>query len=268
MQEINSRLPVNAFKQSIAAGEVNIGLWLASANGLVAEMLAGTGYEWLLIDGEHGPNDLRSILEQVQAISAACATLPPTIKPPHPVVRIPVGDVVLVKQIMELGVQTLLVPMIDTPEQAQEMARAMRYPPEGIRGMGSGVARSSRWTRFPNYVNEANDQACLIVQVESIEGVRNIDSIAATSGVDGVFIGPSDLSTSMGYRGQPGHPEVEKTIEFCMERIKAAGKAAGILATQEQKARQWMEKGASFVAVGVDMTLLAQSAKSLRKSFE
>lgn len=267
MQHLTSALPPNRFKLAITQGQPQIGLWLATADALVAEMVAGTGYDWLLIDGEHGPNDLRSILAQLQAISSASATLPNGTTPAHPVVRLPVGDPVLVKQTMELGVQTLLVPMVDTPEQAHEMACAMRYPPEGIRGMGSGIARSSRWSRYPNYVNEANAQACLLVQVETVEAMNNIEAIAATPGVDGVFIGPADLSTSMGFRGQPNAPEVVAAIQHGMRQIRKAGKAAGILATQEPQAHRWLDEGASFVAVGVDVTLLSNAAQALCARF-
>ena len=261
------QLPANPFKQAIAQDKPQIGLWLATGAALVAEMMAGTGYDWLLIDGEHAPNDLRSILAQVQAISSASAHVAPGSTPPHAVVRLPVGDPVLVKQTMELGVQTLLIPMIDTPEQALAMARAMRYPPEGVRGMGSGLARSSRWHRYPQYVDEANAQACLLVQVETVEAMRNIDAIAATPGVDGVFIGPADLSTSMGFRGKPNHPDVVAAIEHGVRQIRRAGKAAGILATQEAQANRWLDAGASFVAVGVDVSLLTQAAQALVECF-
>lgn len=264
---LTSALPLNTFKHALAHRSRQLGLWLASADALVAEMLAGTGYDWLLIDGEHGPNDLRSTLAQLQGIASGSASLPAGILPPHPVVRLPDGDPVLVKQVMELGVQTLLIPMIDTPQQALAMAQAMRYPPEGHRGMGSGLARSSRWTRYPNYVNEANEQACLLVQVETVEGMKNLDAIAATPGVDGVFIGPADLSTSMGLRGQANHPEVVDTIRQGLQRIRLAGKASGILSTQEQQARHWLAEGVDFVAVGVDMMLLSHAANDLRKRF-
>ncbi|MBB1634488.1 2-dehydro-3-deoxyglucarate aldolase [Cupriavidus sp. UME77] len=260
-------MPSNAFKRAIAQHQTQIGLWLATADAYVAEMIAGTGYDWLLIDGEHAPNDLRATLAQLQAIGSAADSLPSGVTAPHPVVRLPVGDPVLVKQYMELGVQTLLVPMVDTPEQALGMARAMRYPPEGTRGMGSGLARSSRWLRYPDYIHEANEQACLLVQVESVEALRRIDAIAATPGVDGVFIGPADLSASMGLHGQAHHPDVVGAIRHGFERIHQAGKAAGILATVEGQAHQWIDAGASFVAVGVDISLLSKAAQALAARF-
>ena len=258
--------PTNRFKQAMAQRQAQIGLWLGLADAYSAEILAGTGYDWLLVDGEHAPNDLRSILHQLQAIaSAASATsaLPPGVQPPHPVARVPVGDTALIKQFLDLGVQTLLVPMVDTAEQAQQLVRATRYAPEGVRGMGSALARSSRWQAYPQYVHEANQQICLLVQAETVEAMDNLDAIAATPGVDGVFIGPADLSASMGHPGNPGHPEVQAAIHDGIARILRAGKAPGILATTESQARQWLAAGALFVAVGVDTMLLASAAQDL-----
>ncbi len=258
--------PTNRFKQAMAQGQAQIGLWLGLANAYSAEILAGTGYDWLLVDGEHAPNDLRSILHQLQAIaSAASATsaLPPGAQAPHPIARVPVGDTALIKQFLDLGVQTLLVPMVDTAEQAQQLVRATRYAPEGVRGMGSALARSSRWQAYPQYVHEANQQICLLVQAETVEAMNNLDAIAATPGVDGVFIGPADLSASMGHPGNPGHPDVQAAIHDGIARILRAGKAPGILATTESQARQWLAAGALFVAVGVDTMLLVSAAQEL-----
>ena len=195
--------PTNRFKQAMAQSQAQIGLWLGLANGYSAEILAGTGYDWLLVDGEHAPNDLRSILHQLQAIASATSALPPGMQAPHPIARVPVGDTALIKQYLDIGAQTLLVPMVDTPEQAQQLVRATRYAPEGVRGMGSALARSSRWQAYPQYVHEANQQICLLVQAETVEAMANLDAIAATPGVDGVFIGPADLSASMGHPGNP-----------------------------------------------------------------
>ena len=262
--------PTNRFKQAMAQQQAQIGLWLGLADAYSTEILAGTGYDWLLVDGEHAPNDLRSILHQLQAIaSAASATsaLPPGAQPPHPVARVPVGDTALIKQFLDLGVQTLLVPMVDTAEQAQQLVRATRYAPEGVRGMGSALARSSRWQAYPQYVHEANQQICLLVQAETVEAMNNLDAIAATPGVDGVFIGPADLSASMGHPGNPGHPEVQAAIHDGIARILRAGKAPGILATTESQARQWLAAGALFVAVGVDTMLLVSAAQDLLARF-
>ena len=258
--------PTNRFKQAMAQRQAQIGLWLGLADAYSAEILAGTGYDWLLVDGEHAPNDLRSILHQLQAIaSAASATsaLPPGMQAPHPIARVPVGDTALIKQFLDLGVQTLLVPMVDTAAQAQQLVRATRYAPEGVRGMGSALARSSRWQAYPQYVHEANQQICLLVQAETVEAMANLDAIAATPGVDGVFIGPADLSASMGHPGNPGHPDVQAAIHDGIARILRAGKAPGILATTESQARQWLAAGALFVAVGVDTMLLVSAAQEL-----
>jgi len=259
--------PINLFKQAMAQGRPQIGLWLGLADAYSAEILAGTGYDWLLVDGEHAPNDLRSILHQLQAIASAASAMPPGAPAPHPIARVPVGDTALIKQYLDIGAQTLLVPMVDTPEQAQALVRATRYAPEGVRGMGSALARSSRWQAYPQYVHEANAQVCLLVQAETVEALRHLDAIAATPGVDGVFIGPADLSASMGHPGNPGHPEVQAAIRDGIARILRAGKAPGILATTEAQARQWLAAGALFVAVGVDTMLLASAAGELLARF-
>ncbi len=260
--------PTNLFKQALAEKRAQIGLWLGLADGYVAELLAGTGYDWLLVDGEHAPNDVRSVLAQLQGIASAASALPQGATAPHPVVRVPKGDTTLLKQYLDIGAQTILVPMIDTAEEAAEMVRGMRYPPEGIRGMGSALARASRWQAYPNYLHEANAQTCLLVQAETVEAMKNLDAIAATPGVDGVFIGPADLSASMGYVGQANHPEVQAVIADAMARIQKAGKAAGILSTTEEQARKWLAAGATFVAVGVDTILLAAAAKQLAAKFK
>jgi 4-hydroxy-2-oxoheptanedioate aldolase len=259
------KTPVNLFKQAMQNQQSQLGLWLGLADPYCAEILAGTGYDWLLIDGEHAPNDLRSVLAQLQAIGSASSALPGPGS--HPVVRVPVGDTALIKQYLELGAQTILVPMVDTAEHAAQLAQAMRYPPQGIRGMGSPLGRSSRWQSYPNYIHEANEQVCLLVQAETVEAMRNLDAIAATPGVDGVFIGPADLSASMGFPGNPGHPLVQAAIEDGITRILKAGKAPGILATSEVQARKWLAVGALFVAVGVDTMLLTAAASELLAKF-
>ncbi|VTU13010.1 4-hydroxy-2-oxovalerate aldolase [Variovorax sp. SRS16] len=252
--------PLNTFKQALQAGQPQIGLWVGLADGYAAEMLAGAGYDWLLIDGEHAPNDVRSVLAQLQGISSAWSGLAHR---SQPVVRVPVGETALIKQYLDIGAQTLLVPMVDTPEQAARLVQAMRYPPEGVRGIGSSLARASRWQSYPKYLNEANAQTCLLVQAETVEALKNLDAIAATPGIDGVFIGPADLSASMGLIGQPGHPEVQAAIADAIARIRKAGKVPGILSTTEEQARKWLAAGALFVAVGVDTALLVAAAKQL-----
>jgi 4-hydroxy-2-oxoheptanedioate aldolase len=253
------RTPENPFKQAIAAQGAQIGLWLGLADAYAAELCATAGFDWLLIDGEHGPNDLRSILAVLQAVAPY---------PSHPVVRIPHGDTALIKQVLEIGATTLLVPMVESAEQARELVRATRYPPQGVRGVGSGLARSSRWSAYPDYLKEANQRVCLLVQVETVAALEQIDAIAAVDGVDGVFIGPADLSASMGHLGQPGHPEVRAAIEGALAHILAAGKAPGILAVDESLARRYIELGARFVAVGVEATMLAQATRALAACFK
>ncbi len=257
---------VNSFKAAMAAKQPRIGLWLGLANANTAEICAGAGFDWLLIDGEHSPNDLNSILAQLQTVAAY-----PSV---HAIARIPMGHghigEALIKQYLDLGVQTLLVPMVDTPEQAAAIVRAARYPQDdgkgGIRGMGG--ARASRWGRNPRYVHEANAQTCVLVQLETRLGIDNLQAITQTEGVDGVFIGPADLSASLGHVGNPAHPDVQATIEDAIRRIVAAGKAAGILTTDEALAHRYLELGATFVAVGVDTNLLVKATSALASCFK
>lgn len=264
MKALTSALPANTCKKALCRGRPQIGLWVTSADAVVIEI---TGYDWLLFDAEHGPNDLRSVLTQTKAVSSSRAEMPADSPIQQPIVRLPSADPVLVKQVMELGIHTLMVPMIESAVQATSLAKAMRYPPEGIRGMGSGLARSSRWMRFSKYVNAANEQACLLVQVETAEGMRHIEAVTATPGVDSVFIGPANLSTSMGFRVQRNHPEVAEAIKRGVTCIRKAGNAAGILVAQESQAQKWLAAGVCFVAVGVDMTLLSLAAQASRMRF-
>jgi len=257
------KTPLNTFKQALVDRKPQIGLWVGLADGYAAEILAGVGYDWLLVDGEHAPNDVRSISAQLQGIYSAWSAQPDAASRSQPVVRVPVGETALIKQMLDIGAQTILVPMVDTAAQAAQLAQAMRYPPEGIRGMGSALARASRWQAYPNYLHEANAQTCLLVQAETVEAMKNLDAIAATPGVDGVFIGPADLSASMGFVGQPNHPEVQAAIADGIARILKAGKAPGILSTTEEQARKWLAAGALFVAVGVDTMLLTAAAQQL-----
>jgi 4-hydroxy-2-oxoheptanedioate aldolase len=255
----------NAFKQALANREAQIGLWLGLANAYTTEICAEAGFDWLLLDGEHAPNDLRSLLTQLQAIAAF---------PSHPIGRVPLGHgeagVANIKQYLDLGFQTLLVPMVDTPEQAQALVRATRYPTaddrSGLRGMAG--SRASRWGRRPNYAREANDSICLLVQVETQSGLDHLEAIANTPGVDGVFIGPADLSASIGYPGNPGHPQAQATIDEAIRRIVKTGKAAGILTTDETLARHYLALGATFVAVGLDIQLLVRQSSALAKLYK
>ena len=251
------QMPINTFKQALKQGRPQIGLWITLADAYAIEALAGTGFDWLLIDGEHAPNDLPSVMAQLQTIAGYDS---------QPVCRIPVGDTALIKQYLDLGVQTLLVPMVDTPEQARALVQACRYPPDGIRGMAG--ARASRWGRLARYPMEANAQICLLVQAETRLALSNLDAILATDGVDGVFIGPADLSASMGHVGNPGHAEVQTAIEDAIARIRRAGKAPGILTGDNALAKHYLALGALFVAVGLDTQLLVRGMSALIAQFK
>lgn len=250
--------PSNVFKQKLKT-EQQIGMWLGLADGYCAELAANAGYDWLLIDGEHAPNDVRSILSQLQAIAAYTS---------QTVVRPVTGDVALIKQLLDIGAQTLLIPMIETAEQAELMVKATRYPPEGIRGVGAALARASRWNNIADYLHAADQEICVLVQVESKKGLDNLDEILKVDGVDGVFIGPADLSAALGYRGHPGHEDVQKIIVDSIHKIRAAGKAAGILSADEKLAQHYLTLGTEFVAVGVDTSLLMKSLKQLLAKFK
>ena len=252
-------MPINTFKQRLQSGPAQIGLWLGLADPYCAELAANTGFDWLLIDGEHAPHDLRGLLGQLQAVAPYAS---------QPVIRPVIGDTALIKQLLDIGAQTLLVPMVESAEQARELVRAMHYPPQGIRGVGSALARASRWNSIPGYLDKADAQMCLLVQIENLEGLAKLDEIVAVEGVDGVFIGPADLSASMGHRGNPGHPEVQAAIEDAIVRIGKAGKAAGILSADQSLARRYLELGAKFVAVGVDTTVLMRGLQTLAAAFK
>jgi len=253
-----SKPAANPFKQALRDKRAQIGLWLSAASPYLSEVSATAGFDWLLIDGEHAPNTLQTTLQQLQAVAPYRS---------QPVVRAVEGQVALVKQLLDIGAQNLLIPMVDTAEQAELMVRAVQYPPKGIRGVGSAIARASRWSLRADYLDVADDEICLLVQAESVTALRNLSAIAAVEGVDGVFIGPADLAASMGHRGKPGHPEVQAAIEGAIQTIVGAGKAAGILTSDPQLARHYLALGATFVAVGVDVSLYAQAARRLAADF-
>jgi 4-hydroxy-2-oxoheptanedioate aldolase len=250
-------MPVNEFKRRLSEPGVQYGMWISLADPVAAEISAGAGFDWLLIDAEHSPNDLRTLLVQLQAVNAY---------PVSAVIRPPRADAVIIKQYLDLGVQTILVPMIETAEQAEEMVRSVRYPPHGIRGVST--SRAARWGRVDNYYGHANDQMCVLVQVETIEGVKNLMDIARVDGVDGVFIGPSDLGAALGHIGDASHPEVRAAVAAAIVAVRAAGKPAGVLSVNPTLAREYRDAGANFVAVGVDTSMLAKHTKALAESFK
>lgn len=247
-------MPINKFKKNLLSGENQYGLWPSLADTYCAEICAGAGFDWLLIDAEHGPNDLRSILAQLQAIAPYMA---------QAVVRPPQGDTVLIKQLLETGIQTLLVPMVETAAQAQELVCAMRYPTQGVRGVGSAIARASRWGRYENYLECANQEVCLLVQVETVLGIKNLADIVDVDGVDGVFFGAADLAASMGYLGQSNNPEVVEVIASGLKYVKSQGKAGGILSGDKNLVDYYRAAGANFLALGVDSLLLAKASSEL-----
>jgi 4-hydroxy-2-oxoheptanedioate aldolase len=251
-------LQANAFKRAILRGDLQIGLWCTLASHIAAEIVSDSGYDWLLIDTEHSPNDTPDILRHLQAVQGGSASA---------VVRAAWNDTVLIKRLLDVGAQTLLVPYVQNAAEAAQAVAATRYPPAGIRGV-TGSGRASRYGRVKDYLQKANDEIGVIVQAETREALDQIEAIAAVPGVDGVFVGPSDLSASFGLIGKPLSPEVQDAIEKAGKRIRAAGKSAGILAGGEADARRYMSWGYNFVAVGVDTVMLARAADELLAKFK
>ena len=246
--------PVNTLKRTLKSGQVQRGIWLTSGTGILAELAGTAGFDWCLIDGEHGPNTVSEILPQLQALAISGTPA---------VVRVANAEAWMIKQVLDLGCQTVVVPMVDDAQTADAMARAMRYPPQGNRGMGASLARATGFGAVADYPYTANDQVCLLVQAESAQAVENIDAIAAIEGVDGVFVGPADLSADMGYPGQPDHPEVEAAIDHLIARTVAAGKIAGIITFDESRLNEYAEKGVTLLGVGGDMMVLGSALRGL-----
>lgn len=235
-----------------------IGLWACSASAITAEIVAGSGCDWVLIDAEHTPNTLETVLAQLHAVSAYAVA---------PVVRPPVSEPVIVKQLLDLGVQNLLLPMVDTPEHAAQMAAAVAYPTGGVRGVGAALARSARWNRVDNYLERARETISLTVQIESAVAVSNVEAIVATEGIDAIFVGPSDLAASMGYLGQQSHPEVVEGVLRAIRAGQAVGKPVGVNAFVPADAERYIDAGASFVSVGADVAILARQTEALVAHF-
>lgn len=246
-------LPANHFKRALKNGRAQIGVWSTIPSPYVSELVAGAGYDWVLLDTEHTPTDVPLMLSQLQATAAAQPA--PGMAPTHPVVRPSWNDPVQIKRYLDIGAQSLLLPFVQNADEAQAAVKATRYPGTGIRGMG-GSTRASNFGRTADYVARAAEELCVLVQVETAEALDQIEAIAAVEGIDGIFIGPADLSASLGYAGKPHHPEVSKAIDDAIRRIRACGKAPGILMVDEQRARQCLELGAQFVAVALDTVML------------
>jgi 4-hydroxy-2-oxoheptanedioate aldolase len=252
-------MPRNAFKQSLREKRRQVGLFVGLGSPYSMEVLATAGFDWLLIDAEHSPNTPASVLPQLQAAASYSAQL---------VVRPVNHDAALIKQYLDIGAQTLLVPMVDTAAQAAALVCAVRYPPQGIRGVGTSLARAAHWGGIKDYAVKANQEICLVVQIETREGLANLDAILAVDGVDGAFIGPADLAASMGHLGDARHPEVRATIEDALSRIAATGKGAGVFVTDTDLARHYRACGASFIAVGGDTSLLRNAAVKLASAYQ
>ncbi len=250
--------PENLLKKRLAAGETLFGCWLGLADPYVAEVAATTGFDWLLIDGEHAPNDIRSLSGQLAAVLAS---------PCLPVVRPVDDDAGRIKQLLDIGAQSLLVPMVETAAQARAILRATRYGPQGMRGVGASMARASRFGAISDYIVTANAQICLVLQIESRAGLEALDEMLTIDGVDGFFLGPSDLAADMGFPGQPGHPLVKAAVLDALARIRGAGRSAGVLTTDPAYIAEALAAGANFVGVGVDMALYSGAMRALAKTY-
>ncbi|MEU8802427.1 HpcH/HpaI aldolase/citrate lyase family protein [Spirillospora sp. NPDC048819] len=247
----------NTFLHSIGSGRAQIGIWANLTDPVTAEICAGAGFDWMLIDGEHAPNDVRTILALLQAVQPY---------PTAPIVRPAIGDPALLKQLLDIGARTLLVPMVDTVDQAEAIARAVCYPPVGVRGV-AGQTRAGRWGRREHYLENARDEICLIVQIETVTGLANADAIAAVDGIDAVFVGPADLAASLGHLGRPAHPDVQDAVRRVREAAEGARKPVGILTLDEELAHRYLDGGFSFVGVGIDTHQLVNALSGLRGRF-
>ncbi|CAK0800630.1 unnamed protein product, partial [Prorocentrum cordatum] len=255
----------NAFKEAIRPGSGQrrqIGLWTGLRSTLVAEMVSHvSGLDWFVIDMEHSPNELGDVLLQLQASQRGRA---------EPVVRVPWNEIVQVKRVLDLGAQSIIFPWVNTAEEARQAVEATRYPGVGgggLRGVMSLARMNNYGAQNPHYYREAAGQICNIVQIETATAVENIEAIAAVDGVDALFIGPSDLSASLGHIGNPGHPEVRSTIASAFKRIAATGKASGFLTANHDDARWALELGCNFVAVGSDVQMLTAATKKAAADF-
>jgi len=251
------KTPVNPFKQAIAKQQAQIGLWVNLGHPVSTEICAGAGFDWLLLDAEHAPNDVTTLIPQLLALKDS---------PSAPVVRPPWNDAVIIKRLLDAGFYNLLIPFVESAEEARRAVAATRYPPAGIRGV-SVAMRHNRYGTVPDYLAKVNDEIAVMVQIESAPGLAAAEAIAAVDGIDGVFVGPSDLAAALGHLGNAGHPEVQQAIRSIFERAKAKGKACGILAPVEADARRYLEWGADFIAVGSDLGLFRTATQALRDRY-
>jgi 4-hydroxy-2-oxoheptanedioate aldolase len=251
-------VPANPFKRALRAGQPQIGLWSSLASHISVEVVAGAGFDWLLLDMEHAPNELPMVHSQLQASNGGTA---------HPIVRPPWNEMVVIKRLLDVGVQSLLIPYVQTAEEARSAVAYTRYPPHGLRGFATGP-RANNYGRITDYVQTYADELCVLVHVETRQGMDNLEAIAAVDGVDGVFIGPADLAAALGHPGELKHPQVQAAIDDAIRRLVAVGRPAGILTGDEQLARRYLELGCLFTAVGSDLALLARGADALAARFK
>jgi 4-hydroxy-2-oxoheptanedioate aldolase len=257
MPEWPGYLPRNAFKQALAKGERQVGLWSGLASSIATEILAGAGFDWIVIDGEHGPNDISTLLPQLHSMRGGTA---------EPVFRIPWNDMVIIKRALDVGARTLLIPFVQNEEEARRAVAATRYPPLGIRGV-SVTPRANDYGRVQNYHKNAHLDTCVLVQVETRAALKEIEAIASVEGVDGIFVGPSDLAADFGFLGNSKHPDVQAALKDAATRIRATGKAAGMLTGNLDDVEPLIEMGFNFTAVGSDVGILARGAEQLAARF-
>ncbi len=250
-------LPANRFKRAITNGELQIGLWSQLATPVSAEVIADAGFDYVVIDAEHAPNDVLSVMPQLQIIDRTTTST---------TVRLPWNDMVMAKRYLDIGTQTLLIPFVENAEEAKRAASYVRYPPTGVRGVAS-MHRANRYGRITDYLYAADAEICLLVQVETKRALDQLEEIAAVDGIDGVFIGPSDLAASMGHLGKPAHPEVQEAILGVPERMRKVGKPVGTLSPVEEQARRYIDAGFIFVSVGSDLALLASGTSALSAKY-
>ncbi len=251
------KVPENRFKRAIAQGQQQIGLWSTLCNATTAEIIGHAGFDWILLDTEHSPNEPPDLVAQLQAMQTSTTT---------PIVRVAWNDPVLIKRVLDIGAQSLLIPFVQNRAEAERAVAATRYPPDGFRGISTG-SRAAAYGRNKDYVRTAGAEICVLVQVETKAAVEALDEIVATPGLDGVFVGPNDLAASLGHLGDTGHDEVQATIGRVLEACKRGGKPAGYLTGNEAEAHKWLDAGFTFVAVGTDNGLLARGADELRRRF-
>lgn len=253
------KAPINPFKKALAEGKTQFGCWMGIPDTFSAELIGHAGFDWVVIDAEHGPNDQRSTFQQLQVLAGTDA---------HAVVRLPVGETWMIKKTLDAGAQTILIPMVESADEARRLARAVRYPPKGTRGVAHPVTRAARFSQITTYGHSADDQICLLIQVENRAGLDALDEILTVEGIDGVFIGPADLAADLGHMDDIDHPDVQAAIVDALSRIAAAGKAPGFLSMDDAMISRAMKAGARFLAVGSDVAILAQATRSLAAKWQ